>query len=397
MTNSKTTKRALLLSVLSILMCVAMLTGSTFAWFTDSVTSGKNKIVAGNLEVELLYAKPDPNTSLDQATWTTVSEKTDLFKEGTLWEPGHVEVVYLKIENKGTLALDYNLKVYAAAQTKGTNQAGEDILLAHYLKFGMIPDVTTAYADRAAAVAAVDTPLSLGGASAKGEKFESLQSKVLALVVWMPSTVGNEANYKTGTTPPTIDLAIRLEATQAMHEEDGFGNDYDEFADGTPDHPEFGKYIDAVITVPGAIPVTSADDKTVSTEKTVNAGDIEVTYPVGTKVTGEVKENAVDATQGFVFTGSESKHRVTAYGSQTLSVYELTLPVADENTVLVKIVEKIGKNQDIKDVYHNGTKLTEGEPDQGATITGNKGYYTYDESTGKSLGAPCQRSGCEVQ
>ena len=55
MTNSKNTKRALLASVLSVVLCCAMLVGSTFAWFTDSVTSGKNQIVAGNLDVELEY------------------------------------------------------------------------------------------------------------------------------------------------------------------------------------------------------------------------------------------------------------------------------------------------------------------------------------------------------
>ena len=53
MTNSKTTRRALVLSVLSLLLCCSMLVGTTFAWFTDSVTSGKNKIVAGNLDIEL--------------------------------------------------------------------------------------------------------------------------------------------------------------------------------------------------------------------------------------------------------------------------------------------------------------------------------------------------------
>ena len=49
MTSSKNTKRALLASVLSVVLCCAMLVGSTFAWFTDSVTSGGNQIVAGNL------------------------------------------------------------------------------------------------------------------------------------------------------------------------------------------------------------------------------------------------------------------------------------------------------------------------------------------------------------
>ncbi len=54
MTNSKHTKRALLASVLSVVLCCAMLIGSTFAWFTDSVTSSGNKIQAGNLNIDLL-------------------------------------------------------------------------------------------------------------------------------------------------------------------------------------------------------------------------------------------------------------------------------------------------------------------------------------------------------
>ena len=49
MTSSKNTKRALLASVLSVALCCAMLIGSTFAWFTDSVTNTGNRIQAGNL------------------------------------------------------------------------------------------------------------------------------------------------------------------------------------------------------------------------------------------------------------------------------------------------------------------------------------------------------------
>ena len=39
MTNVKITKRALLASVIAILICFTMLIGTTFAWFTDSVES----------------------------------------------------------------------------------------------------------------------------------------------------------------------------------------------------------------------------------------------------------------------------------------------------------------------------------------------------------------------
>ena len=53
MENNKSTKRALLTSVLALLMCVAMLIGATFAWFTDTASTGVNKIQAGNLDVAL--------------------------------------------------------------------------------------------------------------------------------------------------------------------------------------------------------------------------------------------------------------------------------------------------------------------------------------------------------
>ena len=53
--KKQNTKRALLLSALSLLLCVCMLVGSTFAWFTDSVTSANNIIKSGNLDVELYY------------------------------------------------------------------------------------------------------------------------------------------------------------------------------------------------------------------------------------------------------------------------------------------------------------------------------------------------------
>ena len=51
----KHTGRALLASGLSLLVSVALLLGITFAWFTDSVTSGRNTITAGNLDVELYH------------------------------------------------------------------------------------------------------------------------------------------------------------------------------------------------------------------------------------------------------------------------------------------------------------------------------------------------------
>ena len=99
------TKRALLTSVLAIVACVAMLIGSTFAWFTDTASTGVNKIQAGNLDIKLEYK----NTK--DGPFTEAKADTKVFDENALWEPGHVEYVVLRISNAGSLALKYKLGI----------------------------------------------------------------------------------------------------------------------------------------------------------------------------------------------------------------------------------------------------------------------------------------------
>lgn len=72
MTNNKSTKRALSASIMSMILCIVLLIGATFAWFTDSVSSGTNVIKAGNLDVKLEYSK-------DGTNWTNADGATDLF------------------------------------------------------------------------------------------------------------------------------------------------------------------------------------------------------------------------------------------------------------------------------------------------------------------------------
>ena len=90
--TSKSTKRALITSALAILMCAAMLIGATFAWFTDTASTGVNKIQAGNLDIEVEY-------TLDGKIWNNLDEATDIFQKG-LWESGHTEVVALKFKKQ---------------------------------------------------------------------------------------------------------------------------------------------------------------------------------------------------------------------------------------------------------------------------------------------------------
>lgn len=104
MTSSKSTKRALISSALAILVCVAMLIGTTFAWFTDTASTAVNKIQAGNLKVDIV----DQNgNSLNgkSLSFRDVDNKTDI-----LWEPGaRFNLDSFKIVNKGNLALKYKV------------------------------------------------------------------------------------------------------------------------------------------------------------------------------------------------------------------------------------------------------------------------------------------------
>ena len=221
MTNRKTTRRALVLSLLSLLLCCSMLVGTTFAWFTDSVTSGKNTIVAGNLDIELDY--------WNGTEWKTVNGATELFT-GNLWEPGHTEVVYLKMANKGTLALKYNLGINILSETEGTNVAGETFKLSDYIYMGVVENAEPAYTSRENAVEAAQKGTNgiISTAYAKaGTMLAGAADLYLAVVVYMPETVGNEANYKTGTVRPEIDFGINLFATQVEAEVDSFDINYD--------------------------------------------------------------------------------------------------------------------------------------------------------------------------
>ena len=220
--TKNTTKRALLLSVMALVLCFTMLLGTTFAWFTDSVTSGKNTIVAGNLDIELEYSK-----TMADGSWKTVQGATDLFDDEALWEPGHAEVVYLKISNLGSLALKYKLMMNIAKEVTSTNVNGGTLKLSEHLKYAVV-DVTAAFADRAAAIAAAEpTAAALANYSVEGEMLKDAAAKTVALVVYMPETVGNEANYAKDAAIPTIELGVSVVATQLAHESDSFNNQYD--------------------------------------------------------------------------------------------------------------------------------------------------------------------------
>lgn len=238
MTNMKATRRALIISIISLFVCFTMLIGTTYAWFTDSVTSMNNIIQSGSLDVTLEFKA---NWSDE---WTTVDENTKIFKDGVLYEPGYTEIVYLRVSNAGSLALKYLLSLNIVNEEGATNVYGEEFKLSDYLMVGtyvqdeyssgfnyadiLMPQM---FGDRESALSNV-TLTKLSEADAKISENSPIlpgddTAQVVAIVLTMPETVGNEANTMPNTQTPYVELGISLFATQFTYENDGFDNQYD--------------------------------------------------------------------------------------------------------------------------------------------------------------------------
>ena len=189
--NKKATKRALLTSVMALVMCVVMLVGTTFAWFTDTASTAVNKIQAGNLDIKLLAE--DGVTSLEGATlkWQKAAGAED---KDILWEPGcRYKLQPIIIKNAGNLALKYKVAITGIKGDAKLNEAIE------WTINGVSLDE--------------EKPL-LAGESAK-----------LMIEGHMKEEAGNEYQGL------SIDgIGITVYATQYTHENDSFGKTYDEGA-----------------------------------------------------------------------------------------------------------------------------------------------------------------------
>lgn len=221
MTKQKSTKRALLLSALSLLMCVSMLIGSTFAWFTDSVTSGINKIVAGNLDVELYHSDK-------AATDEQVGDTTKLFDDVTLWEPGAMVWEKLTVKNLGSLALKYTLAVNVSDVSVVNGKSLADVLKVAVMDVQPTREniVTAEKKDLATFVLKSDSEL---------EAKNGVDDFYIA-IYWAPSA--NDNDYNVAGEKLYANLGVTLVATQATVESDSFDDQYDKDA-------EYPKFTDA--------------------------------------------------------------------------------------------------------------------------------------------------------
>ena len=313
MNNKRATKRALLTSVMALVMCVVMLVGTTFAWFTDTASTGVNKIVAGNLDVKLMY-------STDMQTWKEATDQTKLFDDNALWEPGYTQVVYLKVVNAGNLALKYEAgfsKNYTS--NRGKNVNGDWYRVDNYLKIGTA-ETTTKFENREdvwSAIAATEKTLAKDVMFTDGwitlKAGES--SNPFAVAIYMPTSVGNEANASRFRPSSVSGLGIEVRATQATVENDSFGADYDANAATVLNRVE---YTDGEHTVTGNIQAngTSGAIHGRGTAKIT----VDATTVYGTYVSDSAM--AVYATEGseIIIKGGEFANQAPA-GSELSLIY----------------------------------------------------------------------------
>ena len=218
MTKTKSTKRALLMSALALLVCVSMLIGSTFAWFTDSVTSSGNKIKAGTLDIQLLMDADVDGTYEDISNSTSPIFGGDSIAQNnnadTLWEPGKTQVAYLAIRNGGNLDLEY---------TVGLNVQNVSKDLYEVMEYAIVAD-----ADKDAPVTSWTSGNSVveGTQSVSGDVALKVgETHYFALVIHMNEDAGSE--YMGG----QVNFDLTVLATQTNSESDSFGSSYDMYAE----------------------------------------------------------------------------------------------------------------------------------------------------------------------
>ena len=203
---------SLVSSLVAIVILCAMLIGSTFAWFTDSATSSGNKIQSGSLKVDLSVLDENDN-------WVSIKDSNAPIFDYALWEPGYTEVRVLKVENLGTLALQWKAMIITE------NTLSE---LANVIDVYVCPsDTEIGYPenrslDGYACVGTVADFVEGIESTTKGNLLGKSEA-YLGIALKMQDKAGND--YQDLDLCGTFDIMIV--ATQLSSESDGYGSDYD--------------------------------------------------------------------------------------------------------------------------------------------------------------------------
>ena len=334
MKRERSVKQRLIASVLVLIMCITSLLGTTFAWFTDTVTSAGNTIQAGSLKVDLSHKAENEWVSLKK------NPEHPIFNYDK-WEPGYTRVEQLKVDNLGSLSLQYRLSIEVAAGTAGKTPDGKT--LADVIDVYLFKGESTAksYADitkqnsgwvsagTLSEVMANPTKFISGKILPTGKVSEdetvsvSVANEIYSIALHMQESAGNEyQNLSVGK------VFVNLIATQWTGENDSFGNDYDDKAE----FPE--------IDINDLSVAVEIEGGKVKADTTVSKDGVKVTIPAGVKV--NTNENGTVNLVLSVDEKEKSDANVVLEEGEVLHPLDVHVEgVAEDNTVpMVITIEK---------------------------------------------------------
>ena len=334
MTNKKTTKRSLLVSLLALMLCFSMLIGTTFAWFTDSTANTNNIIASGTLDVKMSYSPNNTNfKDVEDA------DATPIFNYDN-WEPGYTDMKYIKIENMGSLAFMWQLyivpnglvenlahviDVYVAEVDDTFDHDALDVTSADtFTKVGTLYDMIKEN-DGAAhgALLAKNSPADPSGYEREG-------SVTMCIAFHMREDAGNE--YMDKSIGTTFDL--KLIAKQYTEEKDSFNDQYD---------------VNATYPSMGIIKISEATLVDIE----IPVDNVTVTLPAGV----EAGVYTLNVSNEFIETNTQTNKTTISYD------IDLRRDGDKLNGTECEVEINIGVLFDIDKLDHNGTEITEYEYD----------------------------------
>lgn len=337
MSNKKATKRALLTSITALAMCVVMLVGTTFAWFTDTATANVNKIQAGNLDVALEMF------DTAQGKWVTAEGKTLNFvkaaggeNQAILWEPGaEYKLPELRVVNNGNLNIKYKVEVTGIQMNRQPVAGVFDL-----------NDVITWKADG----------LTLGTEAT----LNPTESKAFTISGKMDTAAGNDYQGLT-----INGVSITVYATQATGEYDSTRNDYDTSAGYS------------VVVLPETANAAMSKDTTESKyEYEAADGTVKAEIPTNAVAANEtptvsIRPVADAATGKFVVDAGNGTEKVA---------YEISISnIAAGSTELAKVSFKLGAGLTNVALKHENLVMTSKSSEAGLTTADT---FYYDAATG---------------
>lgn len=201
---------ALFLSLAALLIWGMLGTGASLAWFTDASSKVHNSFVVGVLDVAVEFRNEE------MLRYEPVTQNKAVFADGALYEPGYTQVVYFQIKNEGDVPFRYRLSMDAVGWTDSMNVFGRTFHLPDHLRFGVVFGDSEMMVSRQLAQENATEALATLTSNTYSQ-FDTVtlqpgQIRYAALVVYMPESVGNEANFRGG--QPDVTLGITLFAQQ---------------------------------------------------------------------------------------------------------------------------------------------------------------------------------------